>query len=64
MSYSRANDQEINFICFQQLLGTIRTILRKVKTETVIKFYDATAVSVLQDSSETLMFLQPARRDG
>jgi hypothetical protein len=53
ISYVRSEDPEIKLAKFLQLIGTIkRTLLKRVRKETVLKFYKTLAVPVLLCDAE------------
>ena len=53
ISYQFSNDVEFKMAKFLQFIGTIkRTIFRKVRTETILKIYNALTVPTLLYGSE------------
>jgi hypothetical protein len=58
ISYVRSEDPEIKLTKFLQLIGTIkRTLLKRVRKETVLKFYKTLAVPLLLYGAENLRFM-------
>jgi hypothetical protein len=63
ISYVRSEDPEIKLAKFLQLTGTIkRTLLKRVRKETVLKFYKTLAVPVLLYGAENWTLTVPQKK--
>jgi hypothetical protein len=63
ISYQFSNDMELKLAKFLQLIGTIkRTIFRKVRTETILKFYNTLALPAFLYGSENWILAASQRR--
>jgi hypothetical protein len=63
VSYQVSNDVEIKLATFLQLIGTIkRTILRKVRTETILKLYNTLVLPTFLYGSENWTLTASQRR--
>jgi hypothetical protein len=63
ISYVRSEDPEIKLAKFLQLIGTIkRTLLKRVRKETVLKFYKTLAVRVLLYGAENWTLIVPQKK--
>jgi hypothetical protein len=63
ISYVRSEDPEIKLAKFLQLIGTIkRTLLKRVRKETVLKFYKTLAVPVLLHGAENWTLTVPQKK--
>jgi hypothetical protein len=63
ISYVRSEDPEIKLATFLQLIGTIkRIVLKRVRKETVLKFYKTLAVSVLLHGAENWTLTVPQKK--
>jgi hypothetical protein len=63
ISYVRSEDPEIKLAKFLQLIGTIKiTLLKRVRKETVLKFYKTLAVPVLLYGAENWTSTVPQQK--